>query len=903
MISRRLLFGLLLTLAASSGLGALYWALLIRPGYVSLPLEWHGHQLELLTPRWLGLLCGVPLLVWVRSISLVDMSRVQQLLSLALRILTIAVLALALSRPTLNTTDTKVATVFLVDVSDSVSDDQLAYAQKQLEAAWVRRGANQMRLVTFAERPLLVPLDPKQSAFPKLSRHRRKADGRHTDVQGAIQHAYGLIPPDHLPRIVLFSDGNENRGETLAESYRAGGRGVRIHVYPYPQRAQQEVMVTALSLPEDVRIGAPFHLQAEIYSTHPDKVALTLYKDELLNGLDGYKRVALNPGRNVVTFKSLVREAGFINYRLAMRGAAHDTWRHNNGASALLPVYGKPKVLYVEGEPLHGAHFKQALQSEGMDVTLRGPYGVPQSAAQLAKFDLLVLSDVPAMFVGLGQMAAIESYVRDLGGGFIMTGGENSFGAGGYYGTRIEKILPLRFDTEKKRSQPSLALALCIDRSGSMSGQKLELAKDAAKATAELLGSSDLIGVFAFDTSTQIVVRLQRAANRIRILSDISRLQAGGGTSIRPCLSEAYNQLQTASAKVKHVILLSDGQSSYGGIAQLVDEMVSRRITVSAVGVGSGADRTLLQMIAERGNGRFYHTNDASNIPKIFTKETTKVARSALVEAAVRVHVAKHANVIKGVPIASAPALRGYVSTKAKPLSEVILLSDSGEPIYAQWRLGLGKTAAFTSDVKSRWSADWQRWSGYRQFWAQVVRELMRHRIQRAFELRARAEQGVVQLSVDAVDRHDRFINGLDSEVSVMDPRFPQQKQRVMLRQTAAGRYEASFELSRYGSLLLQARHRLNGKLIAESIAALSVPYPSEYTHLLVDEAKLRQIATVTGGQLRPDAARAFASEGEVLRFNKDLWSYLLYLALGLFLLDVLLRRVRIFGWAPSGPR
>jgi uncharacterized membrane protein len=547
-------------------------------------------------------------------------------------------------------------------------------------------------------------------------------------------------------------------------------------------------------------MGAPFDVTAEVYSTHKEAITLTLYKDEFINGLEGRKTVEIEPGRTRVAFKSMVQEPGFVSYRLVMARPRQDTWISNNTAAATLPVFGRPRVLYVEGEPIYAGYLQRALQAEKIDVTVRGPYGVPASLGELQKFDLLIVSDVPAMYIGMGQMAAIQAYVRDLGGGFIMAGGQNSFGSGGYYGTMIEKVLPVRFDTEKKRDQPSLALALVIDRSGSMTGQKLELAKDAAKATAELLGSSDLISVVAFDSSAYSVVRLQRAANRLRILNDISRIQAGGGTNIRPALDEAFRQLQGAVAKVKHVILLSDGQSPYSGIAELVEQMTQNRITVSAVGVGDGADRTLLQMIAERGNGRFYFTEEATSIPKIFTKETTQVARSALVEEPVRVRPVKLASVLAGIDWGSAPALRGYVSTKPKPLSETLLVSTYGEPILAIWRLGLGKTAAFTSDVKNRWAVAWLSWPGYGQFWAQLVREVMRHRIQRSFEMKAAVEHGAVRVTVDAIDRADRFINGLESTLTVLDPRRPGHKQVVGRKQVEAGRSEADFRRRRDGS-------------------------------------------------------------------------------------------------------
>ena len=893
----RLVFRIALALAACGALFAGYYLLVLAPGLDRLAVDWFGQQVELLAPHWLGLLCLLPLVWLFSSGTLVDLSRGQHAVSLLVRALLVIGLCLALARPSVITSDRKVCTVFMVDVSASVSDDQLLQAHQLVQRAWQARGENQLRLVTFASSPRAVPLEADAAAVPPIKRHPGKRDGEHSDIEAAIQHGYGQFPANMLRRMVLISDGNETAGNVEAEAYRAARRGVVIHAHQLPERKDREVLVRALRLPDEVRMGAPFNLVAEIHATHADKATLTLYKDEFINGLDGRKTVQLTRGRNLVRFKSMVREAGTVGFRLVMRGMARDTWKHNNSASAILPVHGRPRVLYVEGEPAYAGYLKRALEAEKIDVVVRGPHGLPGSATQLAKFDLVILSDTPAMYVGPGQMSAIASYVRDLGGGFIMAGGPNSFGAGGYYNTRIEKILPVRFDTEKKRDQPSLAMVLAIDRSGSMEGIKMELAKDAARATAELLGASDLIGVVAFDSSATVLVRLQRAANRLRILNDIGRLRAGGGTAIKPALVEAYNQLQGAQAKVKHVILLSDGQSNHSGISQLVTEMARSRITVSSVGVGAGADRTLLQMIAERGRGRFYHTNDARNIPKIFTKETTQVARSALVEEAVSVRVLKRANVIQGIAWGSAPALRGYVSTKPKPRSETLLVSGHGEPILSIWRQGLGKTAAFTSDVKNRWAAAWLSWPGYRQFWAQLVREVMRHRIQRSFQMRARASQGVVRVGVDAVNRSDRFINGLDASLTVLQPRRPGRKLRLPLHQTAAGRYEASFRLPRYGSFLLRGSFRAAGKLVAESVTSLAVPYPEEYTQFVPHRARVSRVAVITGGRVDPTVKAVFDPRGEKVDFHRDLWPMLLFGIIGLFLLDVLLRRVRFFGY------
>jgi uncharacterized protein YegL len=484
----------------------------------------------------------------------------------------------------------------------------------------------------------------------------------------------------------------------------------------------------------------------------------------------------------------------------------------------------------------------------------------------------------------------------------------------------LEKLLPLRFEQEKKRDQPSLALVLAIDRSGSMNGPKLELAKDAARGTAELLGADDLISVVAFDSQAIPLVRLQRAQNRVRISADIARLTAGGGTQLLPPLQEAYQQLSSVSAKVKHVILLTDGQAEYAGIIDLVNQMVAQKITVSTVGVGSGADQTLLTAIAENGGGRFYYTQDASSIPKIFTKETTQVARSALVEERVRPVVSKFVELLDGVGIESAPPLRGYVSTKAKPLAEVILVSPQGEPLLVRWRQGLGQVAAFTSDVKNRWAVDWLRWPGYTRFFAQLVRSTMRHDgRQRApgYDLQATASPPYVHVRVDAVASDDRFVSGLDSQVEVIENTLglplsrgasPGGHSRPILTaplpQTAPGRYEADLFLPRTGAFLLRAVHRSPppvagavGPLVAESWGTLSLSYPREYLALPADLPLLDRVAEVTGGHRYQTAALALDPEGDKTRFVRALWPYLVGLAVLLLLLDVLLRRVRLFGF------
>jgi uncharacterized membrane protein len=836
---------------------------------------------------------------WALGVSLSDLSRPQQVLMGVFRSLLFVGAAIALARPSTVTDATKISTVLLVDVSDSVSDKQLGAAQAYVDDAWRARAADDsMHVVSFAERPLLLPA--KEAKPPQVARH--AGHGAGTDVQAALQLAYGLFPPGTLPRVLILSDGIQTDGDLLAEAYKAKDFGVKVSWKTFPEDPHQEIRAVAVHLPDGIKVGAPFSAVAEVWSTHEEEVTLALYQDDFPNGLEPQKTVTLHEGQNRIPFKTEAKGSGFVTYTLRIKDAKHDENKLNNVTVASAPVKGRPRILYIEGEadrdPSVATYLKRALDRENIDVEVRGPRGAPGSAKDLEKFDLVLLSDLSAVFLGSSQMAAIEAYVRDMGGGFIMAGGQDSFGSGGYQGTRIEKILPVRFDSEKELNQPSVALVLVIDRSGSMQGEKLEMAKESARATAEVLDPSDLLSVVAFDNTPMTIVRLQRASNRLRISTDIAKLHPGGGTNILPALQEAFSVLGPVNAKVKHVILLTDGQAAAEGIPELVDDMRQSRITVSAVGIGD-ADKNMLAMIAEHGEGKLYMAENASELPKIFVKETSEVQKSSLVEDLVTVHVVKRVEMIEGTGVEASPPLRGYVTTKAKDTAEVILVSDRAEPLLARWRVGLGQVVAWTSDVKNRWAKSWLTWPGYSKFWAQVVRTTMRHRQYESYDLRAEVVTGRARVVVDAVGPDDRFVNAMDTTLEIVDPRDSKVKRSLPMNQTAAGRYEAEFPVDRYGSYLLKAVHKRDGRVVAESLGAVALPYPAEYLRATPDPEPLRQAALVTGGMSGPSAAQLFARTGEKIETHRELWPFVLLAVACLFLCDVYLRRVRLFGYRP----
>jgi Ca-activated chloride channel family protein len=868
--------------------------------------EHRGTEYRLLSPRTLGVALLAPYLIWVVGRSLADLPPAQRVASVLLRVAFVAVLAAGLARLARTTTSQRVCTVVLVDVSASVSD--AALEQERLEVAKLfsaKPRESRIRVVTFAERPRVVASDDDESGvFAKeiIARHGEGGDSG-TNIAAAVQLAYGLFPEGYLRHVVLLTDGVQTNGDLLAEANRAKGFGIEVSVRPLRGAVPGEVAVRELRLPDHVREQETFDLHGQVFSSVRQTVQLSLKQGDLINGLDGVKTVTLDPGDNDVVFKSRAVVPGDVTYSLDVVHAEQDHFSENNHATAVAAVVGMPVVLYVDGNPERSSNLAAALSAQQLNVDTADP--LPATLREAEKYDFVVLSDMPAERVSLEQQQILEEYVRDLGGGLLFAGGENGYGLGGWQHTAIERILPVRMDADKRRDEPEVAMALIIDRSGSMTGLPLEMAKQAAKATADTLAGDDLLEVIAFDSQPTRIVQMTAARHSARIQTDIARIQAGGGTEIFPALDAAFQALSSTRAKRKHAILLTDGQAPNSGIRDLVQAMSAEDITVTTVGLGGGADEGLLRTIAEVGGGRFYKVADPQALPRIFTRETELVSRSAAVEEYFQPRVVSPADFLRGIDVAAAPFLHGYVATKMKAApAQEILESELGEPILARWHVGLGWTLAWTSDVKGLWAVEWLRWPQWGPFWGQLVREHMRLKKHQVFDMRAEIDPttGNVHAALDAVGLDDAFQNGLDASLMVTGPEPGGASRRVPMPQTAPGRYESDFALGRFGSFLLHAVLEKPAEgagtkpvAVAESFGHVDSPYPREYLALAPDLLTLSQVASTTGGGVDPEAAAVFDPGGQVVRYHEDLWPRLVGIAIAVFMLDLLVRRVRLF--------
>ncbi len=855
------------------------------------------------------LLIALPLLVlfFVRSLS--DFPKFQRKLSLVIRSLIVLLLTLALAGfAWLQKTDEQYF-IFLIDQSTSISDNGRTELDKVLTAAKESVGENRVAFLPFASttgdvkqefgdekeegKEESVPENSEtESAAVEIASADELADQKEqdrfrdgTNIAAAIEAAAGYLPPGYIPRIVLITDGNETQGDALAA---ASQSRVPISTVALPPRSEQEVQLSAVNVPAEVREGEPFMVEVVVQSNHDDEGLIEVFRGD--HKVISEKK-KLKTGENRFQFQQSIERERLAAYTVRISKLANDTLLDNNIESGLVYAAGKPKVLIIESDPNLIRDLAYALEEEGIQSDVRPPQGMPESLADLQNYELMILSNVPATKLSQQQMEITRTYVQELGGGFIMLGGEQSFGLGGFYKSSMEEILPVRSDFEKEKENPSLGMVLVIDKSGSMDGEPIEMAKSAARSAVELLGKRDYIGVIAFDGESFVVSEMQSARNKGKISDEIAQIDAGGGTNMYPAMELAHEMLSATSAKLKHCIVLTDGVSAPGDFEGLAQTMVSAKMTVSTVAAGDGADLELLEAIARVGKGRHYHTTDVSQVPQIFAKETVTASKSAIDEQPFLPQVIRATHALADIDMESAPFLLGYVMTRPKPTCEVILSTEKGDPLLAWWRYGLGMTAAFTSDAKNRWSAEWMTWEGFGKFWTQVIRHTMRKSDARGIIVDVQRNGKRTLLNVDAVNELGQFLNNADVELTLINPNL--KRDTFDLEQTAPGRYHTEFDTDVSGAWHMEIALKKNDQVVYRQSRGLTVGYSDELRIRPTNESLLRSIAETSGGSFISDPADlASTTDAKSVSRPFPLWPWLVTAAAILLALDVALRRI-----------
>lgn len=836
-------------------------------------------ELELTSPTiLLAGLMALPWLGWMFARSLVDFPGWQKWCSLSVRVIVGGLVLLALAGLTLLEPTRDLCVVYVLDESLSIGEDAKTSASKFLDEAQAHQGTHRTAFMRFGIEP--GPIVADRTALATSS----AVSDRGTNIASALEAAVAGMPPGYVPRIVLLSDGNATEGNATAVALRAK---VPVSTVSLAPRSEPEVQVAAVSAPAQVRQGEPFWLEVTIDSNHDDEGLIEVFRGahKLVS-----ERKPLKKGENRFRFQQSITDERLASYSVRVSDLKEDHLVDNNMETGLVYASGQPRVLLIDRDPDLAQSLSWSMEQEGIQIEVRPPQGAPDNLADLQNYELLMLSNVAATELTQRQMELFRTYVQDLGGGLIMLGGDQSFGLGGYYKTVLEEILPVRSDFEKEKEKPSLAMVLIVDKSGSMGGDKIEMAKQAAAAAVELLGPSDKVGVLAFEGDFYWVAELQSAGNKGPILDAIARVEAGGGTVMYPPMEEAFNLLQGTAAKLKHVIVLTDGYSAPGDFEGVAASMAGARITCSTVAVGDQCDTALLESIAEIGQGRYYLAEDPNSVPQIFAKETMTASKSAINEQPFTPRVIRPSPALAEIDWSTAPFLLGYVVTRPKPTCEFLLSTETGDPLLCWWRYGLGMTAAFTSDAKSRWAAEWLAWPGYSRFWAQVIRQTMRKQDARGMMVDIQRTDREATITLDAIDPSGRFLNQAATELTIIDSSLGRKK--LVLEQTAPGRYMGRFDTTAQGAYHIELTQTVEGTVVAQQSRGIAVGYPAELRMRPASSDSLAELARITGGDANVSPGQVFADRGETARRPKPLWPHLLTAAIVLFLVDVALRRV-----------
>jgi len=854
-------------------------------------------------PAWLwSALAAVPCVVialrWLHA-----MSGPRRWTAIFVRLALIALIALTLARPTNIQRTKRLAVVAVVDVSESVRrltapPGILDRVQAALARSNTARGLEDLAgLVVFDGRAVTIAT-PTLGNINDRSLDVRHADG--TNIADAIALAAALVPADSTGRILLFSDGNQTAGDALAAARNlsrvsATGlrRGVVIDTVPLDFEITNEVFVESVDAPPRAATESTVSVRVTLLSTSDARGTLRLYDNDRAistndQSLAAARAVTLKPGRNfeVITvplgsdrihrFRAVFEPATQLNASDSPTSSP-DTLPDNNSGEAFTITPGRGRVLIADGigdarTDGGGTILAETLRESGLDVDLISPAALPDNLLTLQDYDLVVLQNVPADAVSDRAQQALIAHTRDLGGGLLLTGGKASFGAGGWRGTALEPLLPVKLDLPEKLVAPEAAVIFVIDSSGSMGRRVMgsvrtqqEIANEAVALAIRSMDSSDLVGVITFTDDAQTVVPFVKNTDPKAAAEKVNDVTPGGGTNMLPGLEAAFKAIDRAEAKTKHVIVLSDGKSqSEAELPGFASKMSAAGIKVSTIAIGDAAELESMRLIAERGSGVYYQVIDPQTLPKVFLK-AVRVVRSPLVREVPFTPVVTAAASPLTIGLPNPPRLYGITLTQARPEPTITLamVTPEGEPLLAHWPVELGQVAAFTSDAggpSGGWSKDWIATPIYRQFWTRLARTLSRANQTRGLTGRVENTGGQLKLSLEALAENGSTIDRLTVPATLYGPHG--ETIETTLSQTQPGLYEGSANPADAGSLAGMTTGNAVGTWIAvikpsdgskrlqPVLAGAAITSGVETRALKSDRTLMEQIAATTGGRV-----------------------------------------------------
>jgi len=889
--------------------------------------------LEFEQPLWLLLIpiLGALTILLARK-SLSGLMSGSKVVAIIVRLIVIILLAGAMAEPLWRKESKDLAVIAIVDVSESIPRSEQRKVQGYFEEAIRSHKQRDEKLgVITTARDAFVGALPSSLLTSVEYAHQGTLDA--TNLAAGIRLANAL-PRNAATRYVLITDGNQTSGDLMQAAQTAAAQGIPIDVVPIRFEYAGEVMADRLVAPATAREGETMNVRVVLVASAPARGKLNL----LLNGqpvdLDpdgpGLGRdIELSAGQRVFQVPVTALKSGPQEFKTVFEPETRngvpvsDNLAQNNVSTAVTFVAGKGKVLVLHKDGPDGEkearELLAAMAEARIESEARPASQAPATLTEFSTFDAIVLVNQSAYEYSQKQQEDLRQYVSDAGGGLVMIGGDQSFGAGGWIGSPLEEALPIRLDPPQKRQMPRGALVLCIHSvempEGTFYGKKV------CTAAINRLSRLDLVGIneYRWTGGHEWVYPLSTVGDGVAVKRAIENLAFGDMQDFTPSFQMSLTALKKADAGQRHMIVISDGDPQIPPDS-LLREYRENGITVSTVGVfpHSGLDTSRMQEISRKTGGRHYEVNTQAalaKLPEIFVKEAMTVKRSLIYEKpgpGIAPSLFPGASdALRG--IRGVPNINGYVVTAEREGLALVTAKVQGadpetaDPLLAQWQYGLGRVVTFTSDATTRWGGQWAAWDGYRQFWEQHVRWVLRPQGSANVRVSTENKGDSTLITVDALDTTGERLSfaNFRGRLAAPDGRGSD----VELTQVGPGRYQAMVPTDQSGAYLLNLRYAApdenasSGVLEGTVQASIARPFADEYRVLKDNTAILQQVADATKGRVltgdpaTDDLWSREKSDGTILEppvTKTPIWLTLTVLGIGLFVVDVGVRRVRI---------
>ncbi len=781
------------------------------------------------------------------------------------------------------------ATIFVVDLSNSNEEHLGEMADYLRQTVDEMPSGNSYGIVSFGKNTLVEQFLTSENQFGGLMTVPEKTA---TNFEEAVSRALTMIPGGANGRIVVLTDGKETSGDISHMASALLSAKAEFLTLLYEDEVTPDVYIENMTLPTYLHPGDKYSVNVQVESNFDTDAVIELYDG---SELVAENAVHLNKGSNRFAFSRQVPVEftgnAMENLRAVVK-ATEDTCEENNAYSAYSVVESAPKILVIAGKQVSSSDFTAVLNAAGCDYSVVSTLNAPTDINAMLEYKSIILVDTYIDDLPQGFLDNLETYVKDYGCGFVCCGGEDSFALGGYRDTVLETVLPVDMQMRNVNEMPSMAMVMVIDRSGSMStavdggggATNLDLAIKAATVAVDNLKDSDYVGVLTFDGEYSWQVELTQANDRTTIKDAINAIDEGGGTTIKPALQEAYRVLSESDVSIKHVVLLTDGMGETSNFSDVISNYTDAGITLSTVAVGDGSDTQLLENLAKGCGGRYYYSDIASDIPKIFAQEVFLGGDSYIQNGNFGLSVWGGHELTKGLFAEGWPNIYGYVSASPKTASSsIITAAEKEDPILTVWQYGLGRTVAWNSDVTGAWSAPFAGKEDYVQLWKRIVDYST-----------GNADLGEDRVDVVAVGETTQVVYetneyGGDTEIqaTVIDPEGGTSE--VTLYATEPGKYEAEVATPQTGLYHFNIR-RMQGEEIQSYITTASaVQFSYEYKFDISTDAYLSFVNQY--GRLITEEDEIWTRIDTGAGEKRFLTNFLLGLAIVLFLADVAMRR------------